>query len=404
MALHSRAPAHADGLDLKLPQPDPGALAVSTRLRARLVERIRKSGGVLAFDQYMHQALYEPGLGYYANGMAKFGPEGDFVTAPEMGGLFARAVARQCADVLRAMGGGDILEFGAGSGRLARQALRELQSLHQLPERYYILELSASLRALQQETLESMDPVLKSRVVWLDAMPEPGFRGCVIANEVLDALPVKRFRKQGAKLQEEMVCEANDVLALRYETPGDELKLAVDAVERRLGRGLSDGYRSEVCTLLPDWMNALDHAMGQGLVLLVDYGYTGSDYYRPERNRGTLICFHRHRAHEDPLRWPGLCDITANVDFSAAAHAAHDAGFEVSGFTTQAFFLMGNGLETMLAESDPEDTVSHLRRSQEAKTLTLPARMGERFNVLALSKDLDLLLPAFQPADWRGRL
>ena len=151
-------------------------------------------------------------------------------------------------------------------------------------------------------------------------------------------------------------------------------------------------------------MNALAHSMGQGLVLLVDYGYAGSAYYRPERDQGTLVCFHRHRAYEDPLRWSGLCDITANVDFSAAAHAAHDAGFKVSGFTTQAFFLMGNGLEAMLVESDPEDTISHLQRVQEAKTLTLPARMGERFKVLALSKDLDLLLPAFHSADWRGRL
>ena len=387
-----------------MPLPHREALEASERLVACIREEMEDHGGVLGFDRYMELALYLPGLGYYAGGASQFGIGGDFITAPEIGVLFARCVARQCLEVLEPLDGGDLLEFGAGSGRLAAGVLAEMERLGALPDHYRILELSAPLRQRQRATLAQAVPHLMDRVTWLDALPAGGFKGCVLANEVLDALPVRRFRRRQAGLEEQAVVMDGAGLSLQWRLAGAGLAAAVDGIEQRIGRRLPDAYVSEVCALLPAWMNALADFLEQGAVLLIDYGYTGREYYRPERHGGALLCHYRHRAHDDPLLWPGLCDITANVDFTAAAHAAEDAGLRVAGFTTQAFFLIGNGLETLLQASDPADPAAHLPLVQEAKTLTLPGEMGERFKVLALSKDVETSWPAFALADWRGRL
>ena len=401
-AFHPRSASGWVSMDGSSPGKE--ALEASERLIARIREEMEDRGEALGFDRYMELALYQPGLGYYAGGKSQFGTSGDFVTASEIGALFARCVAHQCKQVLEPLNGGDVLEFGAGSGRLAADVLAEMQRLGRLPDRYRILELSAPLRERQRATLERAVPHLMDRVTWLNALPAEGFRGCVLANEVLDALPVRRFRRSGQGLEEQVVVADAGGLSLQWRPADAGLAVAVDGIEQRIGRRLPDTYISEICTLLPAWMQALADFLTQGAALLVDYGYTGREYYRPERNGGTLLCHYRHRAHEDPLLWPGLCDITANVDFTAAAHAADDAGLQVAGFTTQAFFLLGNGLETLLQDSDPTDPAAHLPLVQEAKTLTLPGEMGERFKVLALTKDLAMPWPAFAPADWRGRL
>ena len=393
------------GNEARLPPPSQAALEAGARLTALIREEAEACGGILGFDRYMERALYYPGLGYYANGALPFGTGGDFVTAPEIGSLFARCVARQCISVLEALNGGDVLEFGAGSGRLAADVLLEMAHLGTLPGAYRILELSAVLRERQRQTLERLAPQLADRVVWLDALPAEGFRGCVLANEVLDALPVRRFQRRAEGVWEQVAAARDDAgLALRWRSADEALTATVEAVERRIGRRLPAGYVSEVCAMLPAWMRALAGFLEAGAALLVDYGDTNRAYYRPERNGGTLRCYYRHRVHGDPLLWPGSCDLTADVDFSAAAHAAEDAGLRVAGFTTQAFFLLGNGLETLLGASDPSDPATHLPLAQEAKTLTLPGEMGERFKALALCKGLDMPWPAFALADWRGRL
>ena len=393
-----------DSLVSRLPPPTPEALALSARLVAALRQRIQAQGGALRFDQYMEEVLYRPGLGYYASGASPFGSGGDFVTAPELGTLFARCVARQCRSILEALSGGEVLEFGAGSGRLAAEVLRELETLGALPVRYRILELSAALRERQRETLACAVPHLMDRVAWLDALPDAGMRGCVLANEVLDALPVRRFQQQRNEVLEQVVTAEDDALAWQWRPADAALTALVERIEARIGMRLPDGYVAEACEVLPAWMQALADRLEAGAALLIDYGDTGRAYYRPERVGGTLRAHYRHRAHEDALLWPGLCDLTADVDFSAVAHAALDAGLQVAGFTTQAFFLFGNGLEALLQASDPNDPATHLPLVQEAKTLTLPGEMGERFKVLALTRGLEMDVPAFALADWRGRL
>ena len=385
-----------------LPEPGPEALAHSARLQALIADEINAAGGCLPFDRFMDLALYAPGLGYYVAGARKFGAAGDFVTAPEISPLFAQCLAVQCAELLDALGGGDLLEFGAGSGVLAADLLRALAGRGMEPA-YHILELSPELRERQRATLAERVPDLAARVRWLDRLPE-GFRGVMIGNEVLDALPVHRFAIADGAVLEGCVVAGAEGLAeawLAPRSPG--LVDAVRAVEGAVGP-LPDGFRSEINLRLAPWMKAVGTALDRGAVLLVDYGYTRADYYRHERRSGTLLCHYRHRAHADVLRWPGLQDITASVDFSAVARAAQAAGLAPAGYTTQASFLLATGLDRLLGASDPEDVVRHLALVQGAKTLTLPGEMGERFKVIGLAKGLDHAWSGFAFRDLSDRL
>ncbi|HHH40174.1 MAG TPA: SAM-dependent methyltransferase [Sedimenticola sp.] len=384
----------------ELPEPSADELAHSARLQTLIAEQLSAAGGLLPFDRYMELALYAPGLGYYTAGARKFGAEGDFVTAPEISPLFGRCLARQVLQVLAHLGGGDLLEFGAGSGALALQLLSELETLGRLPSRYLILELSPELRQRQRVLLEERLPALVGRVQWLDRLPEAGFRGVVIANELLDAMPVHRFRVEDGRVREQFLCREGDGLGLCWAAPADS---ALEAAVSRLPP-LPDGYESELNLRAAPWLHALAERLQTGLVLLIDYGYPRALYYHPARHRGTLMCHYRHRAHPDPLRHPGLQDITAHVDFTALAEAAVAAGLQVAGFTTQAFFLMGSGLQQLVAAADPSDVATHMRLVQGVRRLTLPGEMGERFKVLGLSRDLPLPLLGFSVRDMRERL
>lgn len=385
-----------------LPEPGADALAHSARLQALIAEEIAAAGGQLPFDRFMELALYAPGLGYYVAGARKLGAAGDFVTAPEISPLFAQCLAVQCAELLEALGGGDVLELGAGSGVLAADLLQALASQGIAP-RYHILELSPDLRERQRATLAGRAPDLAARVHWLDRLPE-GFRGVMIGNEVLDAMPVHRFAIAGGKVLEGGVIGAGDGLAEAWLEPFSAgLVDAVQSVERAVGP-LPDGFRSEINLRLGPWLQAVGAALAAGAVLLVDYGYTRADYYRAERSTGTLLCHYRHRVHVDPLRWPGLQDVTASVDFSAVALAARAAGLALAGYTTQASFLLATGLDRFLGASDPEDVVRHLALVQGAKTLTLPGEMGERFKVIGLTKGLDRPWSGFAFRDLSDRL
>ncbi|MEW8019229.1 MAG: class I SAM-dependent methyltransferase [gamma proteobacterium symbiont of Phacoides pectinatus] len=390
----------------QLPPPDADAeaQAQSERLIGLVREAIAHEGGRIPFDRYMELALYAPWVGYYTGGMRKFGAEGDFVTAPEISPLFSRCLGRQCQQVLERLGGGDILEFGAGSGAMAADLLAELDRQGRLPGRYLILDLSPELRQRQHETLQSRVPHLLERVRWLDVLPETPFNGVVLANELLDAMPVQRFRVRDGELLEQHVAMEQGRFIPRWEpvaTPG--LAEAVRRLVGRYGAQWTD-YQSEINLRAEAWVQGIGQCLGQGLALLIDYGYGQREYYHAQRDRGTLMCHYRHRAHDDPFVYPGLQDITAHVDFTAVAWAARASGFEVAGFTTQAFFLMGAGLDRLLAEADPDDAQNYLRLIQGVKRLTLPTEMGERFKVLGLGKGLDFTPLGFAVRDQRERL
>jgi SAM-dependent MidA family methyltransferase len=377
---------------LDLPAPSADALAVSNALGAQIRAEIARAGGWIDFARYMELALYAPGLGYYSAGSAKLGAGGDFVTAPELSDLLARALARTLRHDLERLAAPAILEVGAGTGALAAQLL---EALADGQPSYLILETSAELRERQQRMLARFAP----RVRWLDRLPERPFEGAIIANEVLDALPVTCFVKRGHRaVPRGVVARANE-LAWADGPSSRELDDAVSAVERALGRSLEENYRSEISRSLPAWIRTLADALEQGSMVLVDYGLVRREYYHEQRSGGTLRCHYRHRAHDDPFVYPGLQDITAWVDFSACADAAREAGLVVEGFTTQAQFL----LATLAAEPPPNATDSAaVRALSSMKTLVLPGEMGERFKVMLLRKrSSGAALPG---RDLRGRL
>lgn len=388
------------------PMPGADAVEVSLRLVDRIMAEIADSGGMIGFDRYMEMALYEPGLGYYSAGAARFGSAGDFVTAPLVSPLFSRTLARQCAECLGNLGAAAVvLELGAGTGDMAADVLAELETLGQVPEQYLILEVSATLRQQQRDTLQRKVPELLDRVQWLDALPAEPLEGVLLANEVLDALPVQRFRQQADKVMEGCV-GARDGRFVWVERPaGEPLGEAVAAIAADLGAPLPDGYVSEFCPALRPWLASLADVFRRGVMLFIDYGYPRAEYYHPQRAMGTLVCHYRHRAHDDPLILPGLQDITAFVDFSAVAESASHAGLDVLGYAPQAQFLLAAGLLDIVQQMPAgRDEREALLLAQQVKTLTLPGEMGERFKVLALGRDYDHSLRGFSLADHRIRL
>lgn len=374
------------------------------QLTELIVREIERNHGAIPFDRYMELALYAPGLGYYTSGNLKLGAGGDFVTAPEISPLFSRCLANQCAQILGETGGGDILEFGAGTGRMAADILAELDRRGRLPDRYCILELSPDLQQRQRETLAEKAPHFLRRVSWLTDLPAGGFTGVVLANELLDAMPVSRFRQSDAGAQEQYVAWHQEQLVPRWRAvDSPHLASEISGLEQSLG-GFAPGYESEVNLRLGPWIGLLGQRLSRAAVILIDYGYSRHEYYHAERSMGTLICHFRHRAHADPFILPGLQDITASVDFTAVASSAAAAGFELAGYTTQANFLLGCGLDRLMAESDPHQVSDHLSLVQGVKQLTLPGEMGERFKAIALTKGLTLDLMGFSIRDLAGRL
>jgi len=390
--------ATADALS-RLPIPSPEAQAHSEKLIARIVDEIAAAGGRITFARYMELALYAPGLGYYSGGSRKFGAAGDFVTAPEISPLFSRCLARQTAEVLRELGGGAVLEVGAGSGVMAAEILAELEAVDALPEHYDILELSGELRARQRETLAKCVPQLVERVRWLDALPAPGFRGVVLANELLDALPVHCFEVTADGVQERFVGWNGERFEWRLAAPEDA-QLAARFFD--IAKDLPVGYASELSLAAEGWIASIAAMLEAGVALLVDYGFPRHEYYHPSRTGGTLMCHYRHRAHDDPFVYPGLQDITAHVDFTAIAEAAVDAGLHVAGYNTQGFFLLASGLTELAPPA--EDERQQLLLAQQIRTLTLPGEMGELFKVMALTRNFDAPLRGFALQDLRSRL
>jgi SAM-dependent MidA family methyltransferase len=374
-----------------MPIPDAEALRHSQSLTARIREEIARAGGWIDFARYMHLALYAPGLGYYSGGAQKFGDAGDFVTAPEISPLFAQCLARQAVQIISETEG-DILELGAGTGRLAAESLLELQRLETLPRRYLILEVSAHLRAVQQQTLsQRLPPELFAKVEWLDALPH-SFRGLVLANEVLDALPVHLVGRREGVFERGVASQGETFVWADRDGITSLSATVVDTLD------LPENYLTEVCPSASALIGSLAEMLESGLILLIDYGFPRREYYHPQRDHGTLMCHYRHHAHNDPFLYPGLQDITAHVDFTTIAEAGVARGLRLSGYTTQAQFLINCGITDLLSRV-PADSTAYLQLASQAQKLLSPAEMGELFKVLALGKRHDAPLLGFVQGD-----
>lgn len=385
-----------------LPEPDAESAAHSEQVAAHISDVIERSGGSISFAEYMQHALYAPGLGYYSAGATKLGADGDFVTAPEISPLFGRVLARQSAFVLEQLGGGDVLEPGAGTGALAVSVLAKLDELGALPDRYLILEVSADLKERQEARIRSECPQYLDRVVWISELPGD-FTGVVIANEVADAIPVERFRIHDHEVMQARVATEGGSFVWQYAAAHERLRDAVRDIEADIGQTFGNGYESEVSLGLRNWVTDLSNSVSKGVVLLVDYGVTRREYYAPERGQGWLRCHFRHHAHDNPLILPGIQDLTAWVDFSAVAEAASAAGMTIAGYVTQAHLLMGGGLEEELAEFTSLPVAKQVELSGQVKLLTLPAEMGENFKCIGLCRG-DILPPPALVATDRAHL
>ncbi len=375
-----------------LPPPATAAAEQSRRLEDVLRARVEANNNWLDFADFMQAALYEPGLGYYSSGTQKFGPAGDFITAPELTPLFAECLAAAIAPALSQLPEATFTEFGAGSGALTAALLPALDRLQALPAAYQIVEVSADLRARQRAALALLPADLRARVVWLDGWPAGSQRGVVFANEVMDALPVSRFELVAGEPQALGVAASSAGFGWAL---GDRLQ--PEAVAHLPVAGLPDGYRSELCPRLPAWLNTLADGLEQGLMILADYGMSAAEYFHPQRTNGTLTCHYRHHRHDDPFLWPGLQDVSAWVNFSAAARALVDGPFKLAGYTTQAHFLLANGLEQFFsAGSSAGEMVAaetQARRAAALRQLLLPGEMGEHIKFLVAARDMGELVP-----------
>jgi SAM-dependent MidA family methyltransferase len=381
----------------ELPTPSADAQAASRALSARIVARIEAGGGWLPFAEFMDMALHLPGLGYYAGGSLKFGAAGDFVTAPELTPLFGQALARQVAQVLAAVQEPSYLEVGAGSGRLAADMLLALEALDALPERYAILELSGELRARQQATIAAAAPRLAARVEWLDALPER-FSGCVVANELLDALPTHAVAWRAEGLMERGVVLTAEGFAWAERPARGALAEAMATL------AVAPPYAGEVSLAARAWVAEWGQRLEQGALLLIDYGLPRHELYHPLRDGGTLRCHYRQRSHDDPFWWPGLSDITSHIDFTSVAEAGYDAGLDVLGYTNQASFLVDCGIGELFAARQRDGGEQALRASGAVQMLLSPAEMGELFKVIALGKGIGEPLLGFARGDRRHAL
>jgi SAM-dependent MidA family methyltransferase len=388
----------------QLPLPSQEQQQLSNDLVVYIKRSLHQDSG-LSFSQFMEQALYTPSLGYYANGLAKFGVGGDFITAPELSPLFGRCVARQVAEVLMRLSNASVLELGAGSGALAESMLLELNVLDCLPKTYAILEPSAALQQRQKERLlQALPEHLMQRVVWLDRLPE-GFVGVIIGNEVVDAIPVEVVRLTPHDAQQGFVRWDDEQARFDWDWQSiaePEIQTAVNVIRSLVGEVSARGYITELRPVLSAWMASLSDVLQSGVILLIDYGYSRREYLMPTRWMGSLRAHYQQRAHNDPFWSPGLQDLTAHVDFTALAEAGFSAGLMVAGYTTQSNFLLALGLIDLI---DPDaDVVTHLKLAQQIKTLTMPDEMGENFKAMAFTKGIEGRLTGFSLRDLRMSL
>jgi SAM-dependent MidA family methyltransferase len=386
-----------------LPAPDESSFQHSCAVKNMICSEITTAGGWIPFARYMELAIYSPGMGYYCSGTTKFGCAGDFVTAPEISSLFGRAIAQQAIQIIEGVGEdiGDILEFGAGTGKLALDILLELENLNRLPQHYFILEVSGELQEQQNKLFKKFAPHLLSRVQWLENLPTK-FKGLILANEVLDAMPVHLVVWRDNSIFERGVVwsgkrfEWSDHLLVE----GELFKIAQEIIPRAsFNNNNIDTYISEINLSVRGFIRSLANILQKGTIVLIDYGFGRNEYYHYQRSRGTLMCHYRHYAHDDPFYFPGLQDITSHVDFTAITDVATGEGLELLGYASQAQFLINCGITEILAQIPVENTGDYLPMSNQVQKLVSPAEMGELFKVIALGKDTQQSLIGFLNGD-----
>lgn len=403
---------------MKLAIPGNTALEHSHKVTHYIADKIQQSGGAIPFSEYMEHVLYAPGLGYYSAGCIKFGEQGDFITAPEISPLFSRCVARAITPVLQHVLSPSLLEAGAGSGKMAAEILNELHETEIQFEYYYILERSAELRQRQQQSIHDISPKSLQKVKWLDSLPTT-FSGVVVANELLDAMPVQRFKiKNQSVLELYVACQNGQFIWQEVTSPDSRLATRISNIEKNLGSEFLENYQSEVNFVAEDWLSSINEILEKGYILLLDYGYPEKEYYHEQRSEGTLSCFYQHGRHDNPFLYPGLQDITAHIDFSNLANTvlgfgantgtAVIPGLQLNGYTTQAQFLMASGLMDIMQDKNQGDIRQQLIVSQEIKKLTMPYEMGEIVKVIGFEKGLsefsNFNLPCFGMRDLRHQL
>lgn len=390
-------------IPLDLPTPTLALQAQSAELCQLIRQEISlEPSASISFERFMELALYEPKLGYYTAGLDKFGKAGDFTTAPEISPLFARCIGRQCQQVFEHLAQADIFEIGAGTGQLAIDLLLFLEQQQSLPNRYKILEISPTLKQRQQQRLQQHIPHLLPLVEWIDVWPALPIKGVILANEVVDALPVQQFFWGDGIIQEVRVAGDKERFVYQLLPVSEALKSQLTQLKLSYFPEVN-AYQTELRTQLQTWMSKLSGALAQGLVLIIDYGFPAQEYYHPDRLNGTLMCYYQHRAHADPLSLVGLQDITASVDFSSLARAAVQFGLQVAGFTSQAAFLINNDLLPLTEKCYDEKSTMDVNR--QVHLLTSPSEMGELIKVMGLTRNCESLpLNGFKLYDKRMRL
>jgi SAM-dependent MidA family methyltransferase len=385
---------------IKRSPPDPIAQQMSKQLLTLIKQKMTKSGGKITFADYMHLCLYAPGFGYYSAGNHKIGSGGDFTTAPEISSLFSQAFSNHIKDVMQQLPHCNIVEFGAGNGTMAIDILKALERSNSLPEQYIIIETSADFRQRQTSHIETEIPHLASLVHWFTAIPN-SITGVIIANEVCDAMPVHLIKVSRDTIKERYVSinSNNELFWCDGDLSIHQLQTQAQAIQNNL---INDLYISEINLYANAWITSLAEALQKGAIFIVDYGYSNEDYYRPDRHHGTLMCYHQHQGHENPLILPGLQDITAHVDFTSLAQSALDNGLDVASFQYQRDFLLAGDITNFV--DGEASTFKQVQQKTEIKRLTLPAGMGETFKALTLTKNLDALLPRIQLRDQRHHL
>jgi len=371
------------------------ALALNEGLISLIMQAIADNGGSISFADFMNRALYTPTLGYYQNQLTKIGSRGDFITAPELGCYFADSIANSLADFIKSQREAEdrqLLEIGAGSGALAFDLMQRLDQLDALPQRYFILEPSAELQARQQSHLKGLKPELFARISWLTDLPQQ-FRGVMIANEVVDAIACERIRLVNQRWHQlGVACKDDKLIEVDLgEMESAQLPLYLQSLDTQqlAAMGYVEGYQTECRPMIAGWIKRLSKSLDQGAILLFDYGYHQTDYYHPQRHLGSLKCFIQHHSHDDPYCLVGLQDITAHVDFTHLATVASEQQLEVQGFTSQAGFLLENGItELPPKQSAAGSEQDRYRQSQQLQKLLLPGQMGEVIKVMLLSKKL----------------
>lgn len=388
----------------KLPRISETALANTQEVIRLLARAIARAGGRITFARFMDIAMFAPGHGYYDSANHIFGDDGDFTTAPELSPLFGQCIAQQICQVMKETGPTNVLEFGAGSGVLAQNILMELERQNSLPEHYYIYDISPSLRQRQQARLQQNLPHLINRLSWLSDIPE-SFNGVIVANEVLDAMPVHKvvFHSRTPHTETWVTLDDDRLVLTDDSLSSDELAKEMDRINQ-LWPDIEDGYRSEINLQVKQWAAQISQMLGKGLVLLIDYGFSRREYYQPINHMGNLMCYLQHHPHDDPLLYPGIQDVTCHVDFSLVAESFQSCGLEVAGYTEQGFFLAGCGLEELYQRIEIRDDEHLVEVNRGLEQIIMPHAMGESFKVIGLTKGLDMELIGFSVVNNKDKL